>query len=58
MNKYVPAVMIIEAGWLIAGIVWLSNYYVECAIENAKETVLGKFFPILDLPKRKPFRNI
>lgn len=36
--------MIIEAGWLIAGIVWLSNYYVECDIENAKETVLGKFF--------------
>lgn len=36
------AVMIIEAGWLSAGIAWLVNYYVDCSIEKAKETVLGK----------------
>ncbi|XP_066255734.1 diacylglycerol lipase-alpha isoform X3 [Euwallacea similis] len=35
------SVMIIEAGWLTAGIVWLSNYYLDCSIENAKETVLA-----------------
>ncbi|XP_018570256.1 sn1-specific diacylglycerol lipase alpha isoform X2 [Anoplophora glabripennis] len=34
-------VMIIEAGWLSAGIAWLVNYYVDCPIEKAKETVLG-----------------
>ncbi|CAH1129425.1 unnamed protein product [Ceutorhynchus assimilis] len=35
------SVMIIEAGWLSAGIVWLMNYYVDCPVDNAKETVLA-----------------
>ncbi|KAF7279477.1 hypothetical protein GWI33_007192 [Rhynchophorus ferrugineus] len=35
------SVMIIEAGWLSAGVAWLMNYYVDCPIENAKETVLA-----------------
>ncbi|KAL1488240.1 hypothetical protein ABEB36_015195 [Hypothenemus hampei] len=35
------SVMIIEASWLTAGIVWLSNYYVVCPVDNAKEIVLG-----------------
>uniref|UniRef100_A0AAR5Q0G7 Diacylglycerol lipase-alpha n=1 Tax=Dendroctonus ponderosae TaxID=77166 RepID=A0AAR5Q0G7_DENPD len=35
------SVMIIEAGWLTAGVVWLSNYYVDCPVDKAKETVLA-----------------
>ncbi|CAH0548856.1 unnamed protein product [Brassicogethes aeneus] len=34
-------VMFIEAGWLSAGVAWLVNYYLDCEIEKAKETVLG-----------------
>ncbi|KAJ8985199.1 hypothetical protein NQ317_018228 [Molorchus minor] len=34
-------VMLIEAGWLSAGIAWLVNYYIDCPIDKAKETVLG-----------------
>lgn len=33
--------MIIEAGWLSAGVTWLIKFYVDCPIDNAKETVLG-----------------
>lgn len=35
------SVMIIEAGWLSAGVAWLMNYYVDCPVDNAKETVLA-----------------
>ncbi|KAJ8958539.1 hypothetical protein NQ318_002334 [Aromia moschata] len=34
-------VMLIEAGWLSAGIAWLVNYYTDCPIDTAKETLLG-----------------
>lgn len=33
--------MLIEAGWLSAGIAWLVKFYIDCPINNAKETVLG-----------------
>ncbi|CAG9814969.1 unnamed protein product [Phaedon cochleariae] len=33
-------VMIIEAAWLSAGIAWLVNYYLDCPVDKAKETVL------------------
>ncbi|XP_060532736.1 diacylglycerol lipase-alpha isoform X2 [Cylas formicarius] len=35
------SVMVIEAGWLSAGIAWLMKYYVDCPVDNAKETVLA-----------------
>ncbi|KAL3270811.1 hypothetical protein HHI36_021333 [Cryptolaemus montrouzieri] len=35
------AVMLIEAGWLGAGVYWLVTYYKTCPIEKAKESVLG-----------------
>lgn len=34
-------IMLIEAGWLSAGITWLVKFYIDCPIDNAKETVLG-----------------
>ncbi|KAK9886536.1 hypothetical protein WA026_016811 [Henosepilachna vigintioctopunctata] len=34
-------VMLIEAGWLGAGVYWLVTYYKSCPIEKAKESVLG-----------------
>ncbi|KAJ8917361.1 hypothetical protein NQ315_002383 [Exocentrus adspersus] len=34
-------VMLIEAGWLSAGVAWLVKYYIDCPIDKAKETVLG-----------------
>ncbi|KAK9674916.1 Lipase (class 3), partial [Popillia japonica] len=34
-------VLLLDAGWLTAGIVWLVYFYVECPIEKAKHTVLG-----------------
>ncbi|XP_050302492.1 diacylglycerol lipase-alpha isoform X2 [Anthonomus grandis grandis] len=35
------AVMIVEAGWLTAGVLWIVYYYTECPIDNAKEVVLA-----------------
>lgn len=35
------SVMLIEAGWLSAGVAWLMNYYIDCQVQNAKETVLA-----------------
>ena len=35
--------MIFEAGWLSAGVAWLMTYYVDCPVENARETVLGEY---------------
>lgn len=40
----VTVLLLIETGWLTAGIVWLVKFYSSCNIEKAKETVLGKFF--------------
>ncbi|XP_074029499.1 inactivation no afterpotential E [Leptinotarsa decemlineata] len=34
-------VMIVEAGWLSAGIAWLVKFYLDCPIDKAKETVLA-----------------
>lgn len=33
--------MLIEAGWLSAGVTWMVKFYVDCPIDNAKEAVLG-----------------
>lgn len=33
--------MLIEAGWLSAGVTWLIKFYVDCPIDSAKQTVLG-----------------
>lgn len=43
INRFVLAVMIIEAGWLSAGIAWLVNYYLDCPVDKAKDTVLGMY---------------
>lgn len=40
---FVTAVMIIESGWLSAGIAWLVNYYIDCPVGKAKDTVLGEY---------------
>ncbi|KRT83150.1 hypothetical protein AMK59_3055, partial [Oryctes borbonicus] len=34
-------ILLLDAGWLTAGIVWLVYFYVDCPIEKAKHTVLG-----------------
>lgn len=42
--------MFIEAGCLSVGVTWLVKFYVDCPIDRAKETVLGK------QPKTTTFR--
>lgn len=41
MSGLIVGIMLIEAGWLSAGVTWLVKFYVDCPIHNAKETVLG-----------------
>lgn len=33
--------LVVETGWLIAGVVWLTNFYPDCPIDKAKQAVLG-----------------
>ena len=51
--------MLLEGTWLSAGVVWFVNYYVECPIERAKETALGKSPPTAKhvLDKSHKFRE-
>ena len=34
-------VMLVDLGWLISGIVWIKEFYIQCPIEEPKETMFA-----------------
>lgn len=44
---FILVFLLTELGWLIAGIVWLVNYYTVSPAETAKQAALGKFSQLL-----------
>jgi len=36
--------ILVETGWLCAGVTWLARYYQTCPMDQAKDVMLGKFF--------------
>lgn len=35
--------MLLEIAWLIFGVVWLTEFYLSCPTEEAKEIMFGKW---------------
>lgn len=38
----IAVTMLLEIAWLIFGIVWLKEFYLDCPTEEAKEIMFGK----------------
>lgn len=39
---FIPVLLLVEVGWLCAGVTWLTHYYQSCPADQAKDVMLSK----------------
>lgn len=45
LSNFVSVLLLVETGWLCAGITWLAHFYQSCtSIGQVKDVMLGKLF--------------
>lgn len=42
-QNFVSVLLLVEIGWLCAGIIWLTHFYQTCPVDRMKDVMLGKF---------------